>query len=217
MKRRILLLTAIVLSFSLLLSACGQKDIGEAKAKEIGLDYINNTFAAGETEALVTRDQVECFPDQMGAIATDGDAEFSSRWIYRVRVPLAGSMTKYEAHVLASTGEVIYANQHEVNIVMTEEQREQANALFTEEKKWGEKHEEALLELRNACYRWAEEALNASRPIVLEANRDRMPAGALSRTFKNAYYIVTRDGKVYCAAMEWPSMQVLSISLESER
>ena len=53
MKRKLYLLTAIVLVFSLFLTAGKQADIGEAKAKALGLTYINTLFGVHETEATV--------------------------------------------------------------------------------------------------------------------------------------------------------------------
>lgn len=216
MKRKIFLLMGIILAFSLGLSACGQKDIGEAKAKEIALKYINQVFEADETEAVATREQMECYTDQAGALATSGDSEFSARWVYFVRVKMAETMTKYEAYVVASTGEVIYANQHSVNIIMSDEQRDQAEKLYSEETIWGEKHTEAFQALHLACYDWAIANLGEPRPIVLEADSGQMPDGAVQREFTGEFYVVTRDGRVYALSMSWPSLQVLSISLISE-
>ena len=211
MKRKLGLLLAIILSSLLLLSACGQKDIGEAKAKEIALAYINKVFDANETEIMVTREQMECYPDQVGALATSGDSEFSARWIYFARVQMAETMTKYDAYVVASTGDVIYARQHPVNIVLSKEQKDKAEQLYSEEKNWGEKHIEAFHELSLACYDWVKANLDATRPIVLEANNGQLPNGAVQREFANAYYVVTRDGTTYNLSMSWPSFQVLSI------
>ena len=104
MKRKLFLLTAIILSLSLFLSGCKQGDIGEAKAKEIGLAYINKMFDTSDTEAEITLQKQECYRDASGAMVTSGDSEFSERWIYYVRVPLASSMIKYEALSIASTG-----------------------------------------------------------------------------------------------------------------
>ena len=154
MKRKIFLLTAIILSLSLLLTACGQKDIGEAKAKEIGLAYINQYFNANETEATVYRELLECYPEDTAAFSTNGDSEFYYRWIYRIQVPLAASLMKYEVYLLASTGGLMSANQHEMNIILSDEQKERANRLYMDEPRWGEKHVEAMSELYQACYDW---------------------------------------------------------------
>ena len=52
MKKRILLiLTCMAL---VLLSGCTPRLIGEAKAKEAGLAFINKVFDVNETEAVVT-------------------------------------------------------------------------------------------------------------------------------------------------------------------
>jgi len=90
MKRKIFLLLAIVLAFSLGMSACeggmsakqiALGDVSEAKAKQIALDNINKMFQTNQTEATVTREQMGCLPEQKGAMATTGDGEFAARWL----------------------------------------------------------------------------------------------------------------------------------------
>ena len=59
MKRKLFLLTAILLSLSLFLTACGQTKndvvlaVGEEKGKAAGLALINQAFDTSETEASV--------------------------------------------------------------------------------------------------------------------------------------------------------------------
>ena len=53
-------------------------------------------------------------------------------------------------------------------------------------------------------------------PIVLDANRGVMP-GVKIRQFDRAYYVVTRDGRVYSVRMNWPSLQVLSVEVENAK
>ena len=215
MKRKFFLLTAISLAFSLFLTAtaCKQGDIGEEKAKEIALNYINSMFDANETEATVTLEKVECYRDASGALVTTGDGEFSERWVYYVRVPLATTMTKYEVSVLGSTGEVIYASHSIVDVILTDAQKKQAEELYAETSEWEAKHMEALQSLKLACMDWAKAKLGESRPIVLDANRGEMPRVQI-RQFDRGYYVVTRDGRVYSVAMNWPSLQVLGIEAE---
>lgn len=213
MKRKLFLLTAIILSLSLFLTACGEKDIGEAKAKEIGLAYINQYFNANETEAKVYRDLWECYPEDTAAFSTNGDTEFSYRWVYRVYVPLAASLIKYEVYLLGNTGDLMYANQHEMNIILSDEQKERSNNLFLDEPRWGEKHIEALSELYQACYDWSVQNLDEPHPMLLDTDIYQQPNDSLQRTFSAPCYVVTKDGRVYSLTMEWPSLQVLSISL----
>ena len=217
MKRKLLIFSAMMISLSLLLSAtaCKQGDIGEAKAKEIALHYINTVFHANETEAVVTREKQEWSRDASGALTTGGDGESSERWIYYVSVPLETKMQKYEAVVSASTGEVIYASQGTSNIRLTDAQKKQAEEFYAETSEVEEKHTEALQSLQRACSDWAKANLNESRPIVLDATRGVMP-GLKLRTFGRGYYVVTQEGKVYSVTMEWPSLQVLSIEVESD-
>jgi len=214
MKRKLFLVTTIILSLSLFLSACGQKDIGEAKAKEIGLAYINKMFDTSETEAEITLQKQECYRDASGAIVTSGDSEFSERWIYYVRVPLATTMTKYEALVIAYTGEVIYAYQNNVNIRLSDEQKKQADELYMETSEWEEKHMDALQSLTRVCFDWAKEKFNDNHLILLDANNGVIPPVKI-REFGRSYYVVTRDGKVYTVSMSWPSMELLSIAVEN--
>lgn len=216
MKRKLFLLTAIILSLSLLLTACGQADIGEAKAKEIGLKYINKYFNANETEASVYHEQWECYPEETGAFSTNGDAEFSYRWVYRVQVPLAASLMKYEVYIIGSTGDLMYANQHQMNIILSDEQKERANRLYADEPNWGEQHIEALSELYQACYDWSILNLDEPHPILLDTDIYQQPNDSLQRTFSAPCYVVTRDGRVYSLTMEWPSLQVLSLSVISD-
>jgi len=213
MKRKLFLLTAIILSLSLFLSACGQKDIGEAKAKEIGLKYINQYFNANETEANVYRELWECYPEDTAAFSTNGDTEFSYRWVYRVYVPLAASLIKYEVFILGNNGDLMYANQHQMNIILTDEQKEKANNLYAEGATWGELHQQSSEELYQACFDWSVANLDETRPILLDANVGKEARGTLLRTTGATYYVVTKDGRVYSLTMEWPSLQVLSISV----
>lgn len=213
MKRKRFILFAAILAFSVLLSACGQRDIGEAKAKEIGLKYINQYFNANETDAKVYRELYECYPEQTGAFSTNGDSEFSYRWVYRVQVPLAASLIKYEVYLLASTGGLMSAAQHEMNIILSDEQKEQANRLYLDEPIWGENHVEAMSELYQACYNWTIINLDEPHPILLDTDIYQQPNDSLQRTFSASCYVVTRDNRVYSLTMEWPSLQVLNLSV----
>lgn len=213
MKRKLFLLTAIILTLSFFLTACGERDIGEAKAKEIGLKYINQYFNANETDAKVYRELWECYPEDTAAFSTNGDTEFSYRWVYRVYVPLAASLIKYEVYLLGNTGDLMYANQHQMNIILSDEQKERSNNLFLDEPEWGEKHIEALSELYQACYDWSVQNLDEPHPMLLDTDIYQQPNDSLQRTFSAPCYVVTKDGRVYSLTMEWPSLQVLSISV----
>ena len=215
MKRKTTLLIAGILSLSLFLTACGQKDIGEAKAKEIGLAYINHIFDAHETEASVQRYVDECSADDDGAVVT-GDPTIGTRVVYHVRVAKSKTQPLYEAWVVGSSGKPYIAMQSEINIVLTDEQKDRANTLFSTETTWGEQHEVALAELKEASIQWVREKMKSDSSVLLAAATGDFQHLTLTTTFADSFYVVFRDGTIYKITMQWPSMQVLGISVEHE-
>lgn len=221
MKRRIFLLFAIVLTFFLGMSACeggmsakqiALGDVSEAKAKQIALDNINRMFQTNQTEATVSKEQMGCLPEQKGAMATTGDGEFAARWLYIVDVPSIDN-GRYQAYVIASSGEVIYLSQSESNITLTGEQKKQATDLLAVEPDVGREHQKTFTLLRDACREWAVANLGDAHPILLDAVRGRMPESPAREMYSVDYYVVTKDSRVYCITMHWPSLQVLSIDV----
>ncbi len=212
MKRKTFLLLAIVLTLSLGMTACAMGDVGEEKAKQIALDDINRMFQTNQTEATVTREQMGCLPDQAGAMATTGDGELAARWLYIVDVP-SNENGRYQAYVTASTGEVNFLSQSESNITLTDEQKKQATELLAAEPDYGREHEKTFTLLKNACRDWVVANLGDAHPILLDAARGRMPEAPAREMYTADYYVVTKDDRVYCVTMYWPSLQVLSIDV----
>ena len=219
MKRKLALLIVMILSFSLFVIACGQGDItdkkgeiDETKAKELALDNINKAFQTNQTEATVSREQMGCLPDMIGAMATTGNAEDTSRWLYIVSVPSLDN-EKFTAYVVESTGEVIFLSHSETNITLTDEQKKQATDLLAAEPNFGRQHEKEVANLKEACKEWAIVTLNDEHPILLDALLGRMPDQAVRESFPVDFYVVTDDARVYSATMYWPSMQVLNIKV----
>ena len=216
MKRKVAFILAVGFLMAFALSGCGQKDIGADKAKEIGLAYINKGFNANETEATISRDTVECLPYQAGAVAT-GDPTIGTRVVYYLGVAKSESVPEYEALINGSTGEVLYAWRSEIGIKLTDVQKAQANALFAEEKNWGEKHAFALEQMRQASILWVLKNLKGDYPVLFGAENNDYYKGPISPTFKNSYYVVMQDGKVYEVVIQWPSMQILSVTWVNEQ
>ncbi len=215
MKRKINLALLFIFCCTIFLSGCGQRDIGESKAKEIGLAYINKYFGADETEAEVTREQLEYFTYKDGLAVSGGDAD-GTRAVYHVRVANSETITRYEAWIVADSGNLLYCNQSELNIVLTDEQKEQANILFTEERNWGEKHEDALKRLKAESTLWVMNNLMEDEPILFVAETGENPRVNVTTTFVESYYVAMRNGTIYQIAMQWPSFQVLQVSMLNE-
>ena len=216
MKRKGAVILVAVLLMALALSGCGQKDIGEAKAKEIGLAYINKVFDANETEASVSRGEEKCAPYQAGAVAS-GDPSTGSRIVYYLQVAESESISEYEVTVNGVTGDILYAWRSERSIVLTDEQTAQANALFAEETNWGEKHASVLEQMRQASILWVLENLKGDYPVLFGAENNDYYKQPVTTTFQNSYYVVMQDGKAYEILIQWPSMQVLSVTWLNEQ
>ena len=216
MKRKILLLIAIILTISLAMSACTQAGIGEAKAKELALDNINKVFQTNQSEAFASREQMGCLPDQAGALATNGNAGETARWLYIVSIPSRDD-EQYTAYVVENTGEVIYLAQNEQKITLTDEQKSQGEKLLAEEDTFGKQHFKAVTMLGEACRDWAKANLGDPYPILLDSDRGRMPDQPAHEKFTADFYVITNDARFYCVTMYWPSMQVLNIEVENAK
>lgn len=213
MKKRVIATLICINCLFLVLSACGQKDIGEAKAKEIGLRYINQIFDANETEAMVQRYVEECIPENDGAVVT-GDPNIGTRVLYNIVVADNDSQPLYETWVLGSTGMPVSVRQGEINIILTDAQKKKANTLFSEERNWGEKHAAALAELKEASIQWVQEKISPNSSVLLASPTGEYQHTNTTTTFIDSFYVVLRDGTIYKIRMQWPSLQVLGFSVE---
>lgn len=220
MKRKI----AIVLTFGLLMvlffSGCKQRmDENEANIS-YGLDDINQIFHVNETEATVQTVSEDAYNYENGiqkpALATSGDGSIIQDSYYLVTVGESESNPRYQAKIRSDWYSLHYVWQSEQNIVMTAEQTEKANALFAEEKIWGEKHDAAFAELKDACIHWVEENLMDDDPVLLASEDSEYDKGSITTTLKNRYYVVMLDGTIYQIEMQWPAMQVLSLTVINE-
>ena len=216
MKRKIVLLIVIILMLSLAMVACTQGSVSEAKAKELALENINKVFQTNQTEATVTREQMGCLPDQVGAMATTGNAEDTSRWLYIVSVPSRDD-EKYGAYVVESTGEVIYLMQKDSNIVLTEEQKKKADDLASYEQVWGVEHAKVFSYMEQYCNDWVKVNLDNSSPIVVPVYNNMSLDTPVTTTFAADFYVITRDGRLYWIFISWPSMQILFFSHENAK
>ena len=215
MKRKLYYLVAIIFSLSFVFSACAPKDIGETKAKEIGLATINKLFGANETDAQISSEQMEYFTYRNGTAVSAGDAD-GTRKVYYIRVAKSESQPLYEAWVIGDSGKPLYISQNELNIILTDAQKEEANTLFAEERRWGKQHDAARAELKTACEAWATANLMVDYPVLFSAETGDYKHTTITTTFIDSYYVVMQDGTIYIITMQWPSMQVLRITMQSE-
>ena len=220
MKRRIAFVLVIVSLMALLFSGCKQREGSDDLPIMYGLDDINKIFHVNETEATVQTVYEDVYYYENGvrtqAKATNGDGTNIQDEFYLVTVGDPDSEPRYQAKIRSDWFSLNYVWQSEQNIVMTAEQTEKANALYAAEKTWGEKHDAAFAELKDACVHWVEENLMDDDPVLVAAEDTSYDKGPITPTLKNRYYVVMLDGTIYQIEMQWPSMQVLSLQVIDE-
>lgn len=217
MKRKIAIVLAIALMTTMLFTGCGQRMDENEENIGYGLDDINQIFHVNETEATLQTVYQDAYYYENGirkpVMATSGDGSIVQDEFYLVTVGETESNPRYQALFRCDWTSLYYVWQSEQNVVMTAEQTEKANALFAEEKIWGEKHDAAFAELKDACIHWVEENLMDDDPVLLASEDSDYDKGTITTTMKNRYYVVMLDGTIYQIEMQWPAMQVLSLQV----
>ena len=220
MRRKMGIVLVIALMTMFLFTGCGQRmDENEANIG-YGLEDINKIFHVNETEATVQTIYQDVYNYENGvrtlAKATNGDGTNIQDAFYLVTVGDSDSEPRYQAKIRSDWYSLYYVWQSEQNIVMSAEQTEKANALYAAEKTWGEKHDAAFAELKDACIHWVEENLMDDDPVLLASEDSEYDKGPITTALKNRYYVVMLDGTIYQVEMQWPSMQVLSLTVVNE-
>jgi len=216
MKRKIFLLTAIILSFSLFLTACGQKDngvelvIGEEKGKAAGLALINQAFDVNETEASV---EYQARPATFFQDGTTGETvTLEPDRVYVVKAaPEIGETEYYYAEVDAVTGVAFRAERFLSGIVLTEEQQKQADALGTLDEFDPDSLLPAQQDAQTIVTDLIEKRLEKDVPVLrmypdmIEADSEDVLKVLLD------YFVIMQDGKVYNLTLCWPTMELTSV------
>ena len=216
MKRKILLLTAITLSFSLLLTACATKNsdvvtvIGEDKAKEAGLALINIAFEANATDATV--ELVEN-PDRTHADGSTARYMFEDpgrEYIVKV-APEKGSNDYYFAFVDALTGVAFQAERAMSGIDLTEEQQKQAEALGTldtyDPNSLIPAQQDGQAVVNDLMKTRLEKLVPTLRvfPDMIETDSVDFPKIRLE------YFVLMENGTIYNLTLCWPTMELVSV------
>ena len=206
-----ILLAAIVCA-SLALSGCTPRLVGEAKAKEAGLAFINKVFDVSETEATVDYEEREGFTYQNGFAIHKGNEEPNRVYIIKVRPNEAGN-GDYYAEVNAVTGEAYLAQKAwELLKPMTEEQQARADELYAQEKEWSKVLQSTAEEETNPeAYQWFYNKFRPDKPMLFPIFLLSDGVPDRKNMIESEYYIVVQDGSIYTLTMSWPSFEVVRI------
>lgn len=216
MKRKLFLLTTILLSLSLLLTACGQKNpgivlaVGEEKGKAAGLALINQAFDANETEASV---EYQARPATFFQDGTTGETvTLEPDRVYVVKaIPAEGESDYYYAEVDAVTGVAFRAERYLSGIVLTEEQQKQADALGTLDDlnldDFVLTQQDALTNIEDIIEKRLEPEIPLLRvyPDMIETDSVDFPKVLLE------YFVLMQNGKVYNLTLCWPTMELVKV------
>ena len=201
-----ILLAAIVCA-SLALSGCTPRLVGEAKAKEAGLAFINKVFDVNETEATVTLENRPGLSYVNGIEAHLGDEK--PVYFYTIQVNLlADGNYRYYAEVNAVTGVAYRANKNPDTIVLTQEQQKQAKALGSFDDMQNTDTSAYQQEATNASEDWVRQNFERNKPILSVIPNNTLTDNYSFPKMFIDNYVVFIEGTIYNVEWCWPSMDV---------
>lgn len=211
MRKRLLV---IIISITLLLSACSPRIIDEAKAKEAGLALINRAFNANEAEASV---EYQARPATFYQDGTTGETvTLEPDRVYVVKTALEkGESDYYYAEVDAVTGVAFRAERYLSGIVLTEEQQKQADALGTLDDFNPDDfiltQQDAVSNIMDIIKERLEPEIPLLRmyPDIIESDSVDFPKVLLE------YLVIMEGGKVYDLTLCWPTMELVKVYIRN--
>ena len=196
-----------ILLILLMLSGCSPRLVGEAKAKEAGLAFINKVFDVNETEATVTLENRPGLSYVNGIEAHLGDEK--PVYFYTIQVNLlADGNYSYYAEVNAVTGVAYRANKNPDTIVLTQEQQKQAKALGSFDDMQNTDTSAYVQEAINASEDWVRQNFERNKPILSVIPNNTLTDNYSFPKMFIDNYVVFIEGTIYNVEWCWPSMDV---------
>lgn len=215
MKRKRFILIAFILAFSVLLSACGQKNISEDEAKEIAINALNNTFDADITDIrvlLMQHQEIAYENDQIVQKDHDPLVEY-----YRLDVTDAFGGTPYYAEIDPKTGAVEYMTRSLDLITLTQEQQELAASIGSFEAFSPELFSKTQKDAANVAVKWVQEKFEQQGTLDHATTKDVYTDQDMFPTVVMDSIVVMQSGSVYHVDVCWPAMEVVSVYLLHEK
>jgi len=211
-KRKIVILIVCILCVSLLFSACSPRLVGEAKAKEAGLAFINMVFDVNETEAVVEYHEYVGLTYEDGYAIQYGTEEPDRVYVIKVNPNEIGNFDYY-AEVNAVTGEAYRADKAwELLKPMTAEQQVRVDELYTHDETWSSAlFEAAEPETGPEAMKWFQDKFHPDAPMLPMIYPGSSEDEVLRHAIDVEYYVVLRDGTIYLLSMVWPTFEILMI------
>ena len=211
MKKRIIRLLICLLSVAFLLSACGAKDGGEAKAKKLGLDYIKKAFQMEETEELK-----EYFENaQVMPLANGGESQSSKKQATFFSVTVSDDQGKmlYYTVVNIKSRKMMTLQQSPSNLKLTEEEEEMAANMASSDIFDATIKNKVPRQAAERALSWVKQQFEPNGEFSTQSAKQAYENKDYpSRAFFDST-IVMQNGNVYSVTICWPSMDVVQVSI----
>ncbi|PKM39388.1 MAG: hypothetical protein CVV04_10295 [Firmicutes bacterium HGW-Firmicutes-9] len=206
MKRKLFLLTAIILTLSFFLTACGQGSVIEDTAKENAINALNKAFDASITDAnliLMQHEEIYFENDQI----KQNDPE---TWVeyYRVSVDDEQGGSLFYSEVDARTSAVTYVYQNADKIELTAEQEKQAKAIGTFAEYSANRFQQEQKDAASVAVRWVQDKMEPEGDVDHAVTKDIYTDQEMFPTLVFESIVVMKSGTAYDVNVVWPAMQV---------
>lgn len=206
MKRKLFLLTAIILSLSFFLTVCGQGSVIEDTAKENAINALNKAFDASITDAnliLMQHEEIYFENDQI----KQNDPE---TWVeyYRVSVDDEQGGSLFYSEVDARTSAVTYVYQNADKIELTAEQEKQAKAIGTFAEYSANRFQQEQKDAASVAVKWVQDKMEPEGDVDHAVTKDIYTDQEMFPTLVFESIVVMKSGTAYDVNVVWPAMQV---------
>lgn len=206
MKRKLILLTAIILTLSFFLTACGQGSVIEDTAKENAINALNKAFDASITDAnliLMQHEEIYFENDQI----KQNDPE---TWVeyYRVSVDDEQGGSLFYSEVDARTSAVTYVYQDADKIELTAEQEKQAKAIGTFAEYSANRFQQEQKDAASVAVKWVQDKMEPEGDVDHAVTKDIYTDQEMFPILVFESIVVMKSGTAYDVNVVWPAMQV---------
>jgi hypothetical protein len=211
MKRKIAILAVSILAFSLLLNACGQKNISEEKAEEIAINAINNAFDADIAQMsviLMQHQEIAYENDEIVQKDHDPLVEY-----YRLDVTAENGGTPYYAEVDPKTGALEYLTRSVELITLTQEQHDLAASIGSFEQFSPDLFSKTQKDAANVAVKWVQEKFEPQGTLDHATTKDVYTDREMFPTVIMDSIVVMQSGSVYHVFVCWPVMEVVQVQI----
>ena len=204
------ILLAAIACTAIFLSGAKPKLVGEDKAKEAGLAFINKVFDVNETEATVALESHSGVSYIDGEYIATGEEQPVLFYEITILNPKTGGYL-YRAEVNADTGIAYYASRSSSLVpIMTSEQHQ----LFQDSIPNGDFSKFDFLRMDEDTKDFARDWIN--KKFDLEAKiLGLIDCGSIADNdgAQNSFYVVIRDGTIYYVNIAWPQLMVIDVAI----